>query len=123
MPFVQLFSNQPDSTFNDEFDEQLTILLGNLLDKEPSRVNLLIVPNCRLTLGGDRSCKSIWLTIANCGVFEDRQVQIISREITKFLEEKTDINRECICIQFHDMAACKIARGGITLAERKAGLK
>uniref|UniRef100_A0A8C6WJG7 D-dopachrome decarboxylase n=1 Tax=Neogobius melanostomus TaxID=47308 RepID=A0A8C6WJG7_9GOBI len=116
MPFLDLQSNLPASSFNEGFLKKFASVTAAALGKPEDRMNLVVHPGLPMLIGG--SCSPcVVLSIAAIGVTDtaDKNKEH-SAKIFSFLTSELGLSEDRVVIQFHALQPHQVGKKGTVMS-------
>ncbi|KAM9314977.1 D-dopachrome decarboxylase [Pholidichthys leucotaenia] len=110
MPFIQLQTNLPAGSFNEDFLKKLSSVTAAALGKPEERMNLVVQPGLPMMIGG--SCSPcVMLSVAAIGVTDtaDKNKEH-SAKIFEFLTNELGLTEDRIVLQFHALQPHQVGK-------------
>ncbi|KAM9792269.1 D-dopachrome decarboxylase [Neosynchiropus ocellatus] len=116
MPFVELLSNLPTSSFSDEFVRQLGSCIAAALGKPEERMNVVVKPGVLMLIAGSSS-PSVILSVSAIGATDsaDKNKEH-SAKIFNFLTRELSLSQDRIVIQFHALQPHQVGKNGTVMS-------
>ncbi|KAM4731893.1 D-dopachrome decarboxylase [Anableps anableps] len=116
MPFIDLQSNLPPSSFSEDFLKRFCSITAAALSKPEDRMNLVVHPGLPVLMGG--SC-------APCAVVSVSAISVTdtaeknkehSAKIFGFLTRELGLPEDRIVIQFHELQPHQVGKKGTVMS-------
>ncbi|XP_070684205.1 D-dopachrome decarboxylase [Pempheris klunzingeri] len=110
MPFIDLQSNLPASSFSEEFLKKLSSSVAAALGKPEDRMNLVVKPGLPMLIAG--SCAPcVMLSVSAIGVTDTADKnKDHSAKIFGFLTRELGLTEDRIVIQFHSLEPHQVGK-------------
>ena len=116
MPLLRLFTSLSKKSIPSEFPLILSKIVADTLNKPFARCDVAIVPDCMMTLGGTSEPQAqLYLTSIGGQGEADNARHCAS--LSNIVSEKLQIPLGRIGIQFFDVSAHEVGRGGKTYTQ------
>ncbi|XP_070780603.1 D-dopachrome decarboxylase [Enoplosus armatus] len=116
MPFLDLQSNLPASSFSEDFMKKLCRSAAAALGKPEDRMNLVVTPGLQMLIAG--SCSPcVMLSVSAIGVTDtaDKNKEH-SAKIFEFLTGELGLTEDRIVIQFHALQPHQVGKKGTVMS-------
>ncbi|XP_019735287.1 D-dopachrome decarboxylase [Hippocampus comes] len=116
MPFVDLQSNLPESSFSEEFLEKLCSFAAAVLGKPVDRMHLIVKPGLPMLMAG--SCAPcVVLSVSAIGVTDtaDKNKEH-SAKLFEFLTRELALTEDRITLQFHSLQPHQVGKKGTVMS-------
>uniref|UniRef100_A0A3P9HAV0 D-dopachrome decarboxylase n=1 Tax=Oryzias latipes TaxID=8090 RepID=A0A3P9HAV0_ORYLA len=116
MPFVELQTNLPGSSFNEDFLKKLCSCVASTLSKPEERMNVVVKPGLPMLMAG--SCSPcVILSVAAISVTDsaDKNKQH-SAKIFKFLTKELSMTEDRIVIKFDELQPHQVGKKGTVMS-------
>ncbi|XP_069789677.1 D-dopachrome decarboxylase isoform X2 [Narcine bancroftii] len=115
MPFLELESTLPASSFRGSLLERLSRAAAVILDKPPERINISVKPDMILSIGGSTSpCAQ--LIVSSIGVVSTaEQNKEHSAKFFEFLTQELGLPPDRILIRFYPLEKWQIGKNGTVM--------
>ncbi|CAJ0960979.1 unnamed protein product, partial [Mesorhabditis belari] len=117
MPVLRVVTSLASRQVPPDFETGLPKVIAAIMNKDLSRFWLELTTDARLTLGGS-SEPAACVFVKSIGCVSAAETPNLTEKITAFCEEKLQLPKDRIGIQFFDLDPNLIARGGLTVAEK-----
>ncbi|XP_049604919.1 D-dopachrome decarboxylase [Syngnathus scovelli] len=116
MPFVELQSNLPASSFPAEFLKKLCTFAADVLGKPLNRMHLIVKPGLPMMMAG--TCTPcVVLSISAIGVTDtaDKNKEH-SAKLFEFLTRELALTEDRITLQFHSLQPHQVGKAGTVMS-------
>ncbi|XP_077462393.1 D-dopachrome decarboxylase [Stigmatopora argus] len=116
MPFLDLLTNLPASSFPEDFLKKLCSFTADVLGKPDDRMNLIVKPGLPMWIAG--SCSPcVVLSISAIGVTDtaDKNKEH-SAELFRYLTRELSLTEDRIVLQFHKLEPHQVGKKGTVLS-------
>ncbi|XP_057699485.1 D-dopachrome decarboxylase [Corythoichthys intestinalis] len=116
MPFLDLQSNLPASSFHEEFLKKLCSFAAGVLGKPDDRMNLMVKPGLPMWIAGSGS-PCVVLSISAIGVTDtaDKNKEH-SAKLFGFLTKELPLTEDRIVLQFHNLEPHQVGKKGTVMS-------
>nr|XP_046256266.1 D-dopachrome decarboxylase [Scatophagus argus] len=116
MPFIDVQSNLPTSSFSEDFVKKLSACAAAALGKPEDRMNVVVKPGLPMLIAG--SCSPcVMLSVSAIGVTDtaDKNKEHSAR-IFEFLTRELSLTEDRIVIQFHALQPHQVGKKGTVMS-------
>lgn len=116
MPFLDLQTNLPASSFNEDFLKKFTSVTAAALGKPEDRMNVVVHPALPMLIGG--SCSPcVVLSVSAIGVTDtaDKNKEHSSKMFS-FLSGALGLSEDRVVIQFHALQPHQVGKNGTVMS-------
>lgn len=116
MPFLDLKSNLPASSFTEDFLKKFCSITAATLGKPDDRMNLVVQPGLPMLISG--SCSPcVILSVSAIGVTDTAEKnKEHSAKIFNFLTSELGLSEDRIVIQFHALQPHQVGKKGTVMS-------
>ncbi|KAM9857119.1 D-dopachrome decarboxylase [Aulostomus maculatus] len=116
MPFIELQSNLPASSFPEEFVRRLASSAAKALDKPEDRMNVVVQPGLPMLIAGSSS-PCVMLSVSAIAVTDtaDKNKEH-SAKIFEFLTRELGLPQDRIVLQFHALQPHQVGKKGTVMS-------
>ncbi|XP_078082922.1 D-dopachrome decarboxylase [Mustelus asterias] len=115
MPFIQLESNLPPSSFCVELVDKLCCAAAAILDKPKERINVTVRSGQLMAIGGS-TAPCAQLVVSSIGVVGTaEQNKQHSAKFFEFLKQELGLTTDRILIQFYPVEKWQIGKNGTVM--------
>ncbi|KAK5975912.1 MIF protein mif-2 [Trichostrongylus colubriformis] len=115
MPMVRVATNLPDKDVPANFEERLTDLLADSMNKPRTRIAVEIQAGQRILHGGVRNPVVI-IKIESIGALEPESNIRHTQRVTQLCQEVLHVPKDKVVISYFDLAPTNVGFGGTTVA-------
>ncbi|XP_022064540.1 D-dopachrome decarboxylase [Acanthochromis polyacanthus] len=116
MPFIDLQSNLPSSSFSEDFVKKLSSTIAAALGKPEDRMNVVVKPGLPMLIAG--SCSPcVMLSVSAIAVTDtaDKNKEH-SAKIFEFLTRELGLTEDRIVLQFHALEPHQVGKKGTVMS-------
>ncbi|XP_060946475.1 D-dopachrome decarboxylase [Limanda limanda] len=116
MPFIELQTNLPVSSFSEDFMMKLCSSTAAALGKPEDRMNVVVKPGLPMLMAG--SCSPcLMLSVSAIGVTDSAEKnKEHSGKIFEFLTRELGLTEDRIVIQFHELQPHQVGKKGTVMS-------
>ncbi|XP_062244009.1 D-dopachrome decarboxylase [Platichthys flesus] len=116
MPFIELHTNLPVSSFSEDFMMKLCSSTAAALGKPEDRMNVVVKPGLPMLMAG--SCSPcLMLSVSAIGVTDSAEKnKEHSSKIFEFLTRELGLTEDRIVIQFHALQPHQVGKKGTVMS-------
>ncbi|GLD52292.1 D-dopachrome decarboxylase-A-like protein [Lates japonicus] len=116
MPFIDLQSNLPASSFSEEFVQKMCNSIAAALGKPQDRMNVVVNPGLTMLIAGSFS-PCVMLSVSAIGVTDTAEKnKEHSAKIFEFLTRELSLPEDRIVIQFHALQPHQVGKKGTVMS-------
>ncbi|TKS69351.1 D-dopachrome decarboxylase [Collichthys lucidus] len=116
MPFIDVQTNLPASSFSEDFVRKLSSCAAAALGKPEDRMNVVVKPGLLMLIGG--SCSPcVLLSVSAIGVTDTAEKnKEHSAKIFEFLTGELGLTEDRVVIQFHELQPHQVGKKGTVMS-------
>ncbi|KAE9416596.1 hypothetical protein Angca_005041, partial [Angiostrongylus cantonensis] len=115
MPMIRVSTNVPDKDIPANFEERLTDLIAESMNKPRNRIAVEIMAGQRITHGASRNPVVI-IKVESIGALSADDNIRHTQKITKFCQEILKVAQDKVIISYFDLKPTEVGFNGTTVA-------